>query len=318
MKMLIEKVYKTKASLPYMVNNFTAAQKSGCTIADDESNIILDYAEISGIISDKYFEYFVDLYTNTEELSVADGATMVYYKYLRWLNGRRDGILRAWEALQAEYNPIHNYDRYEDGYTDSEDITHGKKTSHATDIKASTNTDFKNSTATDIKAATASDIKSAVNTNIVESETLSTKKDIRPTWAADNQTTAKEETTPGTKTTSGTAQNNYTNTSGSANNNYTTTTGDVTKNYNRSVGVATDNYTQTVGHALNNYEEESGTTGTEREYGEKHMYGNIGVTTSSEMVEQELNLRKIDFREDLIREFVYSISYYVGGADDEY
>ena len=317
MRMLIEKVYHTKASLPYLINNFTAAQKSGCALTHD-GDTILDYAEISGVISDRYFEYFCDLYTATEELSVADGATMIYNKYLRWLAGRQDGIFRAWDALKTEYNPIYNYDRYEDGYTDSEDITHGKKTSHATDIKASTNTDFKNSTATDVKASTASDIKSEVNTNIEESETTGTKKDIRPTWVADNQTTAKEETDTGTKTTSGSGEDNYTQTSGSAANNYTQTVGDVTKNYNRSVGVATDNYTQTVGQALNNFEEESGTTGTEREYGDKHMYGNIGVTTSQKMLLQELELRKIDFREDLIREFVYSISYYVGGGDDEY
>jgi hypothetical protein len=47
------------------------------------------------------------------------------------------------------------------------------------------------------------------------------------------------------------------------------------------------------------------------------MYGNIGVTTSAAMVNEEIQLRKLDFVDSLIREFVESVSYYVSDLIEE-
>ena len=373
MNTMIQTVYQTRATLPILLENYTNEQKAATEIKTADNVSIFDFDMFKGIIEDKYPFYVTDLYSATETITEAQAATMFYNKYARWKARRLDGIRKAYRALTEDYNPIYNYDRYEEG-TETDTITHGKKvatnvdtkTSNNTDIKSSTasdvkvsnNTDlktahaenYKDSTATDLKASTASDLKSAIKTNMQESETVSTQTDKRPTWAADNQTTAVQTMLPGTKTKSGDDEDNFTHTTGTAANNYTETSGDVsdnytqrvatatdnydqttgtaTDNYSRTEGTANNNYTQTVGTAnnnysqtvangLNNYTQETGTTKTEHEKDGVHMYGNIGVTTSATMVNEELQLRKFDFVDSLVREFVESVSYYVSDLIEE-
>ena len=373
MQTMIQTVYQTRATLPILLENYTNEQKAATEIKTANNVSIFDFDMFKGIIEDKYPFYVTDLYSATETITEAQAATMFYNKYARWKARRLDGIRKAYRALTEEYNPIYNYDRYEEG-TETDTTTHGlkvstnvdTKTSNNTDLKSSTasdvkvsnNTDlktahaenYKDSTATDLKASTASDLKSAIKTNMQESETVSTQTDKRPTWAADNQTTAVQTMLPGTKTKTGDDEDNFTHTTGSAANNYTATAGDAadnytqrvataadnydqttgtaTDNYSRTEGTANNNYTQTVGQAnnnysqtvangLNNYTQESGTTKTEHEKDGVHMYGNIGVTTSAAMVNEELQLRKFDFVDSLVREFVESVSYYVSDLVEE-
>jgi hypothetical protein len=373
MNTMIQQVYRTRATLPILLENYTNEQKAATEIKTADNVSIFDFDMFKGIIEDKYPFYVTDLYSASETITEAQAATMFYNKYARWKARRLDGIRKAYRALTEEYNPIYNYDRYEEG-TETDTTTHGLKVSTNVDTKTSNNTDLKSSTAsdvkvsnntdlktahaenykdstnTDVKASTASDLKSAIKTNMQESETVSTQTDKRPTWAADNQTTAIQTMLPGTKTKSGDDEDNFTHTTGAAANNYTTTSGDAddnytqrvssatdnydqttgtaTDNYSRTEGTANNNYTQTVGTAnnnysqtvangLNNYTQESGTTKTEHEKDGVHMYGNIGVTTSATMVNEEIQLRKLDFVDSLIREFVESVSYYVSDLIEE-
>lgn len=392
MQTMIQTVYQTRATLPLLLSNYTAEQKAATEIKTADNESIFDFDMFQGIIEDKYPFYVTDLYSATESITEAQAATMFYNKYARWKSRRLDGIRKAYRALTEDYNPIWNYDRYEEG-TETDTTTHGLKvstnvdtktsnntdlksatasdlkvsnntdlkTAHAENYKDSTNTDLKASTATDVKASTASDLTSAISTNMQESETLSTQTDKRPTWSADDQTTAVQTMLPGTKTksgddddnfthTTGTAANNYTQTEGNAANNYTQTEGTAANNYTQRVAVGTDNYDQTTGTALdnysktegsaqnnytqttgnalnnysqttangqNNYTQESGTTKREHEKDNVHMYGNIGVTTSAQMVNEELQLRKYDLVDSLVREFVESVSYYVSDLIEE-
>ena len=392
MNTMIQQVYRTRATLPILLENYTAEQKAATEIKTADNVSIFDFEMFKGIIEDKYPFYVTDLYSATETITEAQAATMFYNKYARWKSRRLDGIRKAYRALTEDYNPIWNYDRYEEG-TETDTTTHGLKvsknvdtktsnntdlksatasdlkvsnntdikTAHAENYKDSTNTDLKASTATDVKASTASDLTSAISTNMQESETLSTQTDKRPTWSADDQTTAVQTMLPGTKTksgddednfthttgsaannytqTEGTAANNYTQTEGNAANNYTQrvatgtdnydqTTGTATDNYSKTEGSAQNNYTQTTGNALNNYSQttangqnnytqESGTTKNVHEKDDVHMYGNIGVTTSAAMVSEETQLRKFDFVDSLVREFVESVSYYVSDIIEE-
>lgn len=373
MNTMIQTVYQTRATLPVLLDNYTNEQKAATEIKTADNVSIFDFEMFKGIIEDKYPFYVTDLYSATESITEAQAATMFYNKYARWKARRLDGIRKAYRALTEDYNPIYNYDRYEEG-TETDTTTHGRKiatnvdtktsnntdlkSSTASDVKVSNNTDlktahaenYKDSTATDVKASTASDLKSAIATNMSESETVSTQTDKRPTWAADNQTTAIQTMLPGTKTKSGAAADNYTQTTGTAAGNYTQTSGTAannytqrvatgTDNYDQTTGTATDNYSKTEGSASNNYTrtegsdsnnysrtvaddndnftQESGTTKVEHEKDGVHMYGNIGVTTSAAMVNEELQLRKFDFVDSLVREFVESVSYYVSDLIDE-
>lgn len=373
MQTMIQTVYQTRAALPILLENYTNEQKAATEIKTADNVSIFDFDMFKGIIEDKYPFYVTDLYSATESITEAQAATMFYNKYARWKARRLDGIRKAYRALTEEYNPIYNYDRFEEG-TETDTTTHGRKistnvdtkTSNNTDLKSSTasdltvsnNTDlktahaenYKDSTATDIKASTASDLKSAIATNMSETETVSTQTDKRPTWAADNQTTAVQTMQPGAKTKSGSAVDNYTQTTGTAAGNYTQTSGTAannytqrvatgTDNYDQTTGTATDNYSKTEGSASNNYTrtegsdsnnysrtvaddndnftQESGTTKVEHEKDGVHMYGNIGVTTSAAMVNEEIQLRKFDFVDSLVREFVESVSYYVSDIIEE-
>lgn len=373
MNTMVQTVYQTKATLPILLTNFTAEQKAATEIKTADNVSIFDFDMLQGIIEEKYPFYVTDLYSATETITEAQAATMFYNKYARWKSRRLDGIRKAYRALTEEYNPIYNYDRYEEG-TETDTTTHGRKvstnvdtkTSNATDLKSSTasdvkvsnNTDlktahaenYKDSTNTDVKASTASDLKSAIATNMSETETVSTQTDKRPTWAADNQTTAVQTMQPGTKTKSGAALDNYTQTTGTATGNYTQTAGNAANNYTQRVSTALDNYDQTTGTAVDNYSktegsaannytrtegsdsdnysrtvaddsdnytQESGTTSTAHTKNGVHMYGNIGVTTSAAMVNEELQLRRLDFVDGLVREFVESVSYYVSDLIEE-
>ena len=373
MQTMVQTVYQTRAALPILLENYTNEQKAATEIKTADNVSIFDFEMFKGIIEDKYPFYVTDLYSATETITEAQAATMFYNKYARWKARRLDGIRKAYRALTEQYNPIYNYDRYEEG-TETDTTTHGRKiatnvdtktsnntdlkSSTASDVKVSNNTDlktahaenYKDSTATDMKASTASDLKSAIATNMSETETVSTQTDKRPTWAADNQTTAVQTMQPGAKTKSGSAVDNYTQTTGTAAGNYTQTSGTAannytqrvatgTDNYDQTTGTATDNYTKTEGAANNNYTrtegsdsnnysrtvaddndnftQESGTTKIEHEKDGVHMYGNIGVTTSAAMVNEELQLRRFDLVDSLVREFVESVSYYVSDLIDE-
>lgn len=373
MQTMIQTVYQTRAALPILLENYTNEQKAATEIKTAAGVSIFDFEMFKGIIEDKYPFYVTDLYSATETITEAQAATMFYNKYARWKARRLDGIRKAYRALTEEYNPIYNYDRFEEG-TETDTTTHGLKVSTnvdtktsnntdlksatASDLKVSSNTDlktahaenYKDSTATDVKASTASDLKSAIATNMSETETVSTQTDKRPTWAADNQTTAVQTMQPGTKTKSGLATDNYTQTTGTAAGNYTQTSGTAANNYTQRVATGTDNYDETTGTATNNYSrtegsennnynrttgsysdnysrteankndnytEQSGTTKTEHEKDGVHMYGNIGVTTSAAMVNEELQLRRFDLVDSLVREFVESVSYYVSDLIEE-
>ena len=373
MQTMVQTVYQTRATLPILLENYTNEQKAATEIKTADNESIFDFDMFKGIIEDKYPFYVTDLYSATENITEAQAATMFYNKYARWKSRRLDGIRKAYRALTEEYNPIYNYDRYEEG-TETDTTTHGRKiatnvdtktsnntdlkSSTASDVKVSNNTDlktahaenYKDSIATDMKASTASDLKSAIATNMSETETVSTQTDKRPTWAADNQTTAVQTMQPGSKTKSGAAADNYTQTTGTAAGNYTQTSGTAannytqrvatgTDNYDQTTGTATDNYSKTEGSAANNYTrtegsdsnnysrtvaddndnftQESGTTKIEHEKDGVHMYGNIGVTTSAAMVSEEQQLRKFDFVDSLVREFVESVSYYVSDLIEE-
>lgn len=373
MQTMIQQVYRTRATLPILLTNFTAEQKAATEVKTADNTSIFDFDMFQGIIEDKYPFYVTDLYSASETITEAQAATMFYNKYARWKSRRLDGIRKAYRAITEEYNPIYNYDRYEEG-TETDTTTHGRKVSTNVDTKTSNNTDlksatasdlkvsnntdlktahaenYKDSTATDIKASTASDLTSAIKTNMQETETVSTQTDKRPTWSADNQTTAVQTMLPGTKTRSGDDEDNFTHTTGSAANNYVATAGEAannytqrvatgTDNYDQTTGTATDNYsktegsannnyTQTTGNALNNYSQttanglnnytqETGTTSTAHTKNGVHVYGNIGVKTSGSMVIEELEIRKYDLIDSLVREFVESVSYYVSDLIEE-
>ena len=168
MNTMIQTVYQTRATLPVLLDNYTNEQKAATEIKTADNVSIFDFDMFKGIIEDKYPFYVTDLYSATETITEAQAATMFYNKYARWKARRLDGIRKAYRALTEEYNPIYNYDRYEEG-TETDTTTHGLKVSTNVDTKTSNNTDLKSATASDVKVSNNTDLKTAHAENYKDS-----------------------------------------------------------------------------------------------------------------------------------------------------
>lgn len=290
------KIKNLRVTLPLGLDNFTSAQQTACLLEDTDHHAIITYSLLKGEIMEHYPFYTYTVYYSGTEPTDAECATDLFNKWEEFLTKRGDNIIRAYEAMIKEYDPLYNYDRYETG-KETNTINHGKKVSTNTDLKVSTNTDLKD--------ATKSDLKSAISTDTTtEALTDGTTTYNRPTWSSQTTATGQDQEHPAKMKTSGSENANYTRTTADDEDNFTHRTGQASSNYQRSEGDDTDNYT-----------EESGTTQNELTYDGRRTYGNIGVTTSQQMLQSEIDLRKYDFIGAVIREFVESIAYYVG--DDE-
>lgn len=149
----------------------------------------------------------------------------------------QESMQRTWDALQAEYNPIHNFDRMEE-YTDDR-----AGTADTSGTSETTDTSTASQTLDHTESGTSSNNGTAENAVMGDTAT------------AYNPNT--KDTTTGSGSTSGTSKDT---TSGNAEG---TSTGKTTGKSS-----TTDKLTH------------SG-----------HLYGNIGVTTSQQMLEAELALR---------------------------
>lgn len=242
-------------------------------------------------------------------------STIIYQRYAtQWA--------RLYETMKVTYNPIHNYDMKETS-TDKLSSSDSSKSSTNTDEKVSTNSNQKSSTNTDEKVATNSNQKSSTNTNTKQS----TNKDEKTATALDhidntqnfnagfNSTEAKPTTNSSITINydpaknysqitankdnnyvelTGDKSNNYVQIEGNENDNYVHTTGDKSNNYVQIEGSETDNYVHTTGNKDNNYVENEGSREQENEHTLERA-GNIGVTTTQKMLEDERKLWLYDF-----------------------
>lgn len=274
-----------------MLAGFTQQQRNYITINDDESNEILGYSDIESEVKTRYTGFHVNaMTTDADNFDESNAVSDLYDKIVQWRTRRIDGIKKAWAALNAEYNPIENYDRYEDPYEDKHKVVVDGKVQHNTKLKESNNADRKVSTNTDVKTSNSGEVITT------EEDSTMTKKN--PTWLADNVQTGQTITDPGQVKSESDPEKNYSETKANAAN-----------NYSREVAAAADNYKQTEGLATDNYVKDDTTTNTTDTIAAKHLHGNIGTTKSQEMVSDEIELRKLDFKADLVKELVYSIAF---------
>ena len=280
-------VYDLRATLA----GFTVPQRNFITIDDDDNNEILGFSDIESEVKTRYTGFHVNaMTTDADNFDESSAISDLFDKIVQWRTRRIDGIKKAWAALNAEYNPIENYDRYEDPYEDKHKVVVDGKVQHNTNLTESNNADRKVSTATDLKTSTSQEVVTT------EEDTTQTQKN--PTWLADNAQTGQTVTDPGQVKSEADPTKNY-----------SESKGDPTKNYSREVAAAADNYKKTEGLALENFDKDDTTTNTTDTIAAKHLHGNIGTTKSQEMVSDEIELRKLDFKADLVKELVYSIAF---------
>lgn len=183
--------------------------------------------------------------------------------------GNYDNWSRRWAVLQKEYNPLNNYDMIEQG-TDNVDRlqseTDERDTTDATDRKRVDNR-------ADTETATN---KQTINTHAITSGTNSAENYITPFNSGN--TDISQGSSAGTR---------------SVNDN----TGDTITEDNRDRGT-----TGLETESLSNKRTESGSKGSTEKGKTDHTLtrsGNIGVTTSQQMLQAELDLRVYNFYDSI-------------------
>ena len=159
------------------------------------------------------------------------------------------------KALEAEYNPIYNYDRHEE-YSDHHTSTTANHEEINNESNAATNTTGNRSVNVDDESKILSDIAEKSVSAYDSSGYVPSEKDTRSSInTQDTNTTDQSETESSTNGTSN-----------------TTTTG--------------------------------GTDLDENVQHDAHLYGNIGVTTTMQMIREELELRRFNIYEQIADIFV--------------
>lgn len=220
---------------------------------------------------------FETLYPDPEFMrySIAVWGRKWYRTFAEWLKG-----------TQAEWNPIHNYDRFEES-EDKDNKTFGNKTTaDYSDNRTANLTDKRTADLTDKRTANLEDKRTAnltdlqgINTNDTTSQTIAgtTQHDVSA-YDAGNFTPSSRDTVNNGSTQvihKGTVTDNHTGTDTTA---------------HTGTDISTQTGTDTMAHTGTDNTRHTGTladiTGNENNTNnhKAHIYGNIGVTQASDML----------------------------------
>lgn len=199
-----------------------------------------------------------------------------------WSARRLFDFERMYEAIRAEYSPIENYDRiedikreYKDSGTDTETLTLGSSTT-----SKHTGSDTETTT---LGSSTTS---SHTGTDTESAEGSRTNEKAVSAYNEEGYTNREKDTETNNSSNEQTYNSTVTNT-----------------------GSGSDTQTQAFDSTVTNTG--SGSDKTETEYGKQRtetentrIHGNIGVTTSQQMIESEMSLRaKYDIYKIIAKEF---------------
>lgn len=169
---------------------------------------------------------------------------------------------RAFKALHSEYNPIHNYNRTEE-WTDT-----GSGTSSNTDTVSGSDTDVTDGTIIETPDVTIDTTLTKNTSETVTHNTTVTHNEAgynegnSPVYAYDDKTTGNE---------------------------ISAGSGDENTVEHDTGTMTTDNDTTVTHNYDHSTESEGGHSSLDKHEG--HIYGNIGVTTTQKMIEEETELR---------------------------
>ena len=181
----------------------------------------------------------------TPETDIENAKSDLKKVYDMWARLNGDDFLRIYNAMRSEYSPLENYDRLEEGSTET--ARHkGSRTSQNVDI-----------TNTPTVITKTTEKVNASDGGIVESMETETAN------------------TSGNTVTSGRADTNFTE-------------------------------TRDISDTLYDRDVET--------FNGRRTHGNIGVTTTQALINEEINLRLMGFIETIISQFVEKFTFYVSGV----
>lgn len=259
-------------------------------------------------------DFFMNLLMECAELEVKYADPIFFRDAIGWWSKRR---IRVWEDLKAtleyEYDPIYNFDRKEEwSEITDRDRTHSDSNTHS-DNATKTATD--KHTVTEDTDTTSTGTVEVENTSDVTGDTGSTTKHTgtdsstgdntttlsRTAFNTDTMQNAEETTSDGTTT----VTYNTTDTMSGTESSYTSGSQNETRNLKDTViKDMTDNRsisdtTETEGEFSNQGKEAEDTTLTHK----GRLYGNIGVTTTQHLIEEQRELVQFDLQKFIIDDF---------------
>lgn len=195
-----------------------------------------------------------------------------------WSMARNPAWAKMLEALESEYSPIENYDRSEE-WTDTRNLTDNHTGSESREIAGQS-------------AATSTGQEASTNTG--QEASTSTRQEATSSAGSDTETVVgyndtdwtnkgKHETAESLNSSSNSTNN--ISTSGEENRSTSTTNSLSTSDNENRTDQAADTHTGTIQHT-------------------SRIHGNIGVTTAQQMITAELELRKLDVYNIIIKEFI--------------
>lgn len=226
----------------------------------------------------------------------------ILYEKVRFWSSKWYRTFEKWvAALNIEYDPLYNYDRTEEE-TRTPNLTdkrtpdlERKRTANLTDERTANLTDKRTADLTDTRTANLTDKRTA---NLTDLETPNTTNTLNGSRTEEREVSAFDSSSyqPAEKVT----VTDNAHTEALTGSNTTTHTGTDTTEHtgtdtNKETGTDTKTQTgtDTMKHTGTDTEKETGTdtrtqTGTEK--WNRRAYGNIGVTTSQQMLEAELTI----------------------------
>lgn len=242
-----------------------------------------------------------------------------------WSTARNPSWEKMIEALTAEYNPIHNYDRTEEeenNLSTTESVSDRTAEDVEDQIRDNTTETIDDSSEDTVSGRNTQTTDETVSDTSSETKTVDTEEDIADSSSGSNSTTTIEQVTgfnsstfadnkkvSASGTTTGTSSRDRdvtetTSTTGSLDRDRDVTTTDVkSENIER-----TRDATITDTRQGSNVRDRDVAFDRDREEGREgsrnlHVYGNIGVLTTQKMIEEELQLRMKDMYRTITDEF---------------
>lgn len=207
-----------------------------------------------------------------------------------WSFARKPDWQRMIDALYAEYNPIHNYDRTEDS-TGSGTSTGQKGTQSTGQFAETEHIDDENKRTEDTTETRTPNITSQRTDNLTETKN-------------GGETTTHQNTAYNAGLTD-TSKDILVRNGDSTSNTGTQTTTESGTETNRTVGTVTDDGDiDRTKSGSNSNTETTNETGSQSSTGHLYARGNIGVTSTQQLIEQEVSIRyKFNIYEIIAREF---------------
>lgn len=282
---------------------------SGTDINGDDQTIIT---------SDDAKKYIIQKYATRKypvllgaSASLSDAKRSFQETYSLYLTNHLHGINKQMQALfDYNYSPIENVDRYETESTSGEHSTDTENTKTLDTENTVTHGKIETNSGTDttqyghILTASGSDtIRDSGNDSLTKDGTIEREQKKAGYNAPNSYTNDTLDTESYTDYTESTA---YGKTETTTHGKTDTNSGSDSLTYGHTItnsgsdtsadsGTVTDNGTETCN------------TSSEREL---HVHGNIGVTTNTQLINDELELRKISLAEMILDDIINSYTYY--------